>query len=353
VLVAEDDAKISDFGIARKATDDTLTASGLVTGTPSYFSPELARGGDPGRESDVWALGVTLYMAVEGRPPYPRQANPLAMLQTIASQQPPRPERAGVLTEPIIRMMDPDPRSRWAMADAAHSLRRLAGASAPGWAEQTQTIPVTAPPEQAGPSTPPTPPPPTAAPAGTGPSTASRRRGALAAAVALVALLALGGVGYMLLTGPGGHTAASPPDGQGGSPGSSGSPTAGSPSAQSSPTNGPTRGRHGTAAGKSEFVDRYFAAMPGDTQTGWALLTPGMRRDVGRGSYERFWGTVDSVSTRRTVPVPGEPAVLTTITYHMDNGRVVRERHRIALQRVGGRYLIARDQLLHTRTIRG
>jgi hypothetical protein len=78
-----------------------------------------------------------------------------------------------------------------------------------------------------------------------------------------------------------------------------------------------------------------------------------MQRDVGRGSYERFWGMVDSVSTRSTTAVPGEPAVLTTITYHMDSGRVVRERHRIALQRVGDRYLIAKDQLLRTHTIRG
>ena len=39
--------KISDFGIARAHTDDQLTQTGFMTGTPGYLSPELARGGNP------------------------------------------------------------------------------------------------------------------------------------------------------------------------------------------------------------------------------------------------------------------------------------------------------------------
>ncbi len=74
VLVREGDhAKISDFGIARSNTDDEhRTQTGLMTGTPAYFSPELARGADPAPASDVWALGATLYAAVEGHPPFPQ-----------------------------------------------------------------------------------------------------------------------------------------------------------------------------------------------------------------------------------------------------------------------------------------
>ena len=70
ILVGEGDlAKISDFGIARAIDEEQLTRSGLVMGTPSYFSPEQARGEEPTPASDVWALGATLYAAVEGRPP--------------------------------------------------------------------------------------------------------------------------------------------------------------------------------------------------------------------------------------------------------------------------------------------
>ena len=132
VLVAEADlAKISDFGIARTAGDTSLTQTGILTGTPAYFAPEVARGGDPGTASDVWALGATLFAAVEGRPPFEHNSNALALLATIASQEPPSPERAGALTGPIDRMLDPDPAPRWSMADVAHALHRVHGADSP------------------------------------------------------------------------------------------------------------------------------------------------------------------------------------------------------------------------------
>src|SRR3954447_157604 len=60
VLIREDGVpKISDFGIARNAADPALTQSGFVTGTPSYFSPELATGHAPSPAADVRALGAT------------------------------------------------------------------------------------------------------------------------------------------------------------------------------------------------------------------------------------------------------------------------------------------------------
>src|ERR1700712_4180527 len=77
VLIREDGlAKISDFGIARTAGDTTLTQAGYLSGTPSYFSPALARGAEPTPADDVGALGPPLSPAVEGPPPYPRRDNP-------------------------------------------------------------------------------------------------------------------------------------------------------------------------------------------------------------------------------------------------------------------------------------
>ena len=94
-------------------------------GTPLYFSPELARGADPTPAADVWALGATLYTAVEGVPPIADRRNAIATLAAIAETRPPHPEHGAFLTDPIGRMLDPDPASRWSMADAAHALRRL------------------------------------------------------------------------------------------------------------------------------------------------------------------------------------------------------------------------------------
>lgn len=122
VLIAGDVAKISDFGIARTVGEAELTRSDVVMGTPLYFSPELARGAGPSPAADVWALGATLYHAVEGTPPVTDRGNPLATLAAIAETRLRRPAHAGFLTDALARMLDPDPASRWTMADAAHAL---------------------------------------------------------------------------------------------------------------------------------------------------------------------------------------------------------------------------------------
>lgn len=109
ILIAGDVAKISDFGIARTEGEEQLTRSGVLMGTPLYFSPELARGADPSPAADVWALGATLYNAVEGTPPVADRSNPIATLTAIAETRPPRPTHAGFLTDAIGRMLDPTP----------------------------------------------------------------------------------------------------------------------------------------------------------------------------------------------------------------------------------------------------
>ncbi len=119
--VDDSQALIADFGIARTVGQEQLTRSGLVTGTPAYFAPELARGEEPSPASDVWALGVSLYVAVEGEPPYAEQANAIAMLNTIASEPPPAPTRAGPLALAMQHMLDLDPETRWTMARSAGS----------------------------------------------------------------------------------------------------------------------------------------------------------------------------------------------------------------------------------------
>lgn len=136
------DAKLTDFGIARSEEDHRLTRTGFVSGTAAYFSPELARGEEPSAASDVWALGATLYQAVEGRKPYPDRPNAVAQLHTIAREQPRPPERAGALTAILAGMLDPDPATRWGAERAARELEAVAaGGSGPGGSGPTGAAP--------------------------------------------------------------------------------------------------------------------------------------------------------------------------------------------------------------------
>src|SRR5690606_31191678 len=77
--------KLTGFGISRAKDDVTVTKTGMIAGTPAYLAPEVAIGGDPGAESDVFSLGSTLYAATEGQPPFGLAAHPLSLLHAGAA----------------------------------------------------------------------------------------------------------------------------------------------------------------------------------------------------------------------------------------------------------------------------
>ncbi|HZJ07492.1 MAG TPA: serine/threonine-protein kinase [Nocardioidaceae bacterium] len=324
ILIGEDDlAKISDFGIARMAHDEQLTQTGMMTGTPAYFSPELARGGEPGPESDVWALGATLYAAVEGRAPYGRRANPIATLQAITSEEVDHPRQADFLLGPIGHMMDRDPSSRWTMARAETLLRELV--------ERPDSTPVTgAVPGPAPPAGPPTAPP-TAPPAAPPPATG--RSKALPVALALAALLVLGIGGYFLFTAQNSDE-----------PSANRSPAAGNGSAKASPSESATEDSPADPeAAQVEAVESYFEAVPSDLDAGWAMLSPSMQQRVGRDSYDGFWSTIEAVQVADVQPLGGN-AVSAQVTYTGTDGSVSEEQQQIALVADGAGYLIDSDR---------
>ena len=72
MVLPDDRAKLADFGIARAMDDPSLTMTGGIMGSPGYMAPELFAGSAPAPPSDLWALGATLFHAVEGRAPFNR-----------------------------------------------------------------------------------------------------------------------------------------------------------------------------------------------------------------------------------------------------------------------------------------
>jgi serine/threonine-protein kinase len=91
--------KLLDFGIAKLTEASAairLTASGTTLGSPSYMSPEQARGDEVDHRSDVWSFCVLLYKAIGRRPPF-RGATPQETIDAILKREPPPlPLGAGV-----------------------------------------------------------------------------------------------------------------------------------------------------------------------------------------------------------------------------------------------------------------
>ncbi len=123
VLITDDGtAKLTDFGISHAVGDITLTATGMVSGTPAYLAPEVARGGDSGFPADVFSLGSTLYAALEGSPPFGVDPNPMAVLHRVGSGRIDPPRRSGSLTPLLLRMLAPGPPDRPVMLEVAQTL---------------------------------------------------------------------------------------------------------------------------------------------------------------------------------------------------------------------------------------
>ncbi len=156
--------KVADFGIALMEGDADLTLAGSVLGSPGYLAPEQASGRRAEAGADLWALGATLWFAVEGRGPY-GDAPGLAALGEVVHGPVPVPEHAGALAPVIEGCMRKDPEQRAHPAKLERLLDTIA-ASQPSLAAPT-TLAATvaaAPPAPAPAPAPAPPPPPPAAP---------------------------------------------------------------------------------------------------------------------------------------------------------------------------------------------
>jgi hypothetical protein len=134
VLLADGDAvsaRLLDFGLARMAEAETLTAQGDVPGTLAYISPERLAGEESTAAADVWSIGVMLWESLSGRHPF-WQTSMLETARAIEQGAPRletlRPDLPKRLLELVDRSLSVNPERRPSAAELAHALR---GAAAP------------------------------------------------------------------------------------------------------------------------------------------------------------------------------------------------------------------------------
>ncbi|WP_306969328.1 serine/threonine-protein kinase [Streptomyces afghaniensis] len=143
---------LTDFGIA--TMDDPgdgsathLTRSGELVGSLDYLAPERAQGADPGPASDVWALGATLYAAVEGASPF-RRTSTFSTLTAIVTEPLPESRRAGPLAPVLQQLMDKRPESRPEADRAREMLQAVADSGGTDTPTSPLRGPVPAPPSR-------------------------------------------------------------------------------------------------------------------------------------------------------------------------------------------------------------
>jgi serine/threonine protein kinase len=115
---------LTDFGVARMPTDVQLTTPGMVLGSPHFISPERAMGREFGPPSDLFSLGVTLYTAVEGRPPFDK-GDPIETMHAVVEDAPATPQRSGPLTRVLMGLLEKDPARRLDVHTSRAMLREL------------------------------------------------------------------------------------------------------------------------------------------------------------------------------------------------------------------------------------
>jgi serine/threonine protein kinase len=137
MLTAKGDVFLTDFGIAKIVGGTQYTATGAITGTPAYMSPEQGQGERGDERSDIYALGVMLYEVVTGRVPFDADT-PLAVILKHISAPLPLPRQLNpaipeMVEQVVLKALAKDPNDRYqTVAQMASALEAaLAGEAVP------------------------------------------------------------------------------------------------------------------------------------------------------------------------------------------------------------------------------
>ena len=365
ILLADDGtAKITDFGISHAVGDLTVSATGMLAGTPAYLAPEVAQGHSAGFPSDVFSLGSTLYTALEGMPPFGLNTNPIALLHQVALGEIATPRQSGPLTPLLLRLLQSNPEQRPTMPQTHDALATLAArlsGSLGGLAVPTVPLSQNDPPFEPVLTTQPSPlqsAPPQQTPIQSAPpqeiptmgartkvdatvgqtptdsdpngSPQHRRLGLVAGIMAIVLLTA--GVLATVLISSGKTTSgaitgveAAKPTSTSGAPAEN--PTIPTPSRPRNPALVITPGNpQDTRDQVQQAITDYYAVMPENLPAGWRRLTANYQQSHAGGftGYQNFWNLVQRVTVSDVSAQQGA-TVDATIDYFFKDGRVIEE----------------------------
>jgi eukaryotic-like serine/threonine-protein kinase len=294
--------KLADFGIARALDATHATRTGSYLGTALYSAPEQLQGAKVTPESDIYSLGVTLYHAAAGEPPF--VGAPIEVASQHLSREPTPPGELNEALDPslerlILDCLEKDPGAR-PTADEVRLGLLEAGREAPATRDSDE------PPERAGPGQ-----------AATGPAlgtTAKRtagaapgdrrgpKRGLLAAMFVLALVVVAGALAVPSFLGgdegggqdrvqSGGGSPAGEEQGSGGGQASGQGPGAGNGSQGSAPEDGLT-----ARAAERTIQDHYEVAASDDYQEAWNYLSSRYQDELGsRASWTDQFQTLESI----------------------------------------------------------